>query len=201
VLEAPEFSTTREVEYWWPKSSDAEESEIEIEAPSGFWLGMARLFAALLRYGAFIALAIVLGWLLLQIARSRAAAAARGSRVAASTDEARLGSVSADAPLPEDPVAAARALWLRGDPTGALSLLYRSALAHLVRELGLELPQGATEGECERLASRGSDAQLANDFSALSRAWQHAAYAEQPPAESAFLALCDAWAVRLEALA
>jgi len=99
--------------------------------------------------------------------------------------------------LPPDVVAAARARFAAGDAQGALSLLYRGALVHLVRGAGLRIPASATEGECERAARKTVDAALANDFSALTRAWTYCAYARQAPESAAFEALCASWSPRL----
>ena len=103
--------------------------------------------------------------------------------------------------LPDDVVAAARARFAAGDPTGALSLLYRGALVQLARRFALRLPASATEGECEALARRALDGVLARDFAALARAWLYCAYAHQPPGPPEFDELCARWSSGLGAAA
>jgi len=103
--------------------------------------------------------------------------------------------------LPDDVVAAARARFAAGDPTGALSLLYRGALVQLAKRFELRLPASATEGECEALARNALEGALARDFAALARAWLYCAYAHQPPAPPEFDELCARWSSGLGAAA
>ena len=95
--------------------------------------------------------------------------------------------------LPADIGQAAAALWARGEQRLALALLYRGALAHLVRARALELPAAATEGECLRLARQGLDAAATAYFSRLTDAWLQAAYANHFPDSSWAMGLCQDW--------
>jgi hypothetical protein len=101
--------------------------------------------------------------------------------------------------LPADVIAAAHARFAAGDAPGALSLLYRGALVHLVRGLGLRVPASATEGECERIARDAVEPGLAGDFALLTRAWIFCAYAHEAPAPEAFAELCRRWRPHLAA--
>jgi hypothetical protein len=93
--------------------------------------------------------------------------------------------------LPADVPARARELFRQGEVRAALALLYRGALAELVHGRGLDLPPGATEGECLRAARRtGGDVE---GFARLTRAWQRAAYKADLPGEEPFEALCAEW--------
>ena len=102
--------------------------------------------------------------------------------------------------LPDDVVAAARARFAAGDPTGALSLLYRGALVQLAKRFELRLPASATEGECEALARGALDGALARDFAALAaRLALSAPTRTSRPAPPEFDELCARWSSGLGA--
>lgn len=196
VLAEPEFETHEKIEYWTLKPSGSQPVE-----PSQLALWLASAFAEIVRVGIWVALALgaVVGAVLLL----RALRAQRGQgRVAGSEPSAvRRGLDLRPESLPGDVVAAARARFAAGDPTGALSLLYRGALVELARRTALRLPASATEGECEALARGALDGALAQDFAALARAWLYCAYAHQPPAPPEFDELCARWTHGLGAAA
>ena len=100
--------------------------------------------------------------------------------------------------LPEDVPSAARALLGSGDRIGALSLLYRGALARLVRGYELELNDGATENDCIRAvrAAQGPS----RWFEGLTRAWQSEAYAHRPQPVQTIEALIDEWTYLVDEL-
>ena len=197
VLASDEFGTSLEIEYWWPKGWNEEEAE-ELEPLEAGWLvDVARLLARVAQAVAWGVLAATLGvlaWILLR-SRQRGDEELTGDR----GQELALRRDRGPVALPHDLVGAARERWAAGDASGALSLLYRGALAHLVERLGLRLPPSATEGECDRLARRRAQADLAEDFSLLTRAWQYCAYAHEPPDDGVFHDLCRRWQPRLEA--
>ncbi len=94
--------------------------------------------------------------------------------------------------LPADPGAAADRLWGAGDVRGALSLLYRAALSHLVQRRGVALGPGATEGEC---LARARDALAPEGFATfahLTAAWGALAYGGRLPDEGD-RRLCGLW--------
>lgn len=95
--------------------------------------------------------------------------------------------------LPDDPASAAQRLIEQGDHRAALSLLYRAALSVLVHRHALEIPEGATEGECRQLVETHLGPPLAACFSALTLAWQRQAYAHLTPGKAAGLTLCREW--------
>ena len=89
--------------------------------------------------------------------------------------------------------AAVRARLAQGDARGALALLYRGGIDHL-RRRGAPIPDGATEAECLRLATRHlGAAELAAPFRRLTRDWQVLAYAQRQPDPAAILAHLTAW--------
>ncbi|MCO4768594.1 MAG: hypothetical protein KDA24_01095 [Deltaproteobacteria bacterium] len=98
--------------------------------------------------------------------------------------------------LPDNVPVAARALLGRGDHIGALSLLYRGALARLIHGFELELEDGATENDCIRAvrAVQGP----AHWFEGLTQAWQSEAYARRPLAEADIDGIIDGWTAAIE---
>ncbi len=101
--------------------------------------------------------------------------------------------------LPSDIPAQALRLWQQGATDGALSLLYRGALAALIARQGLTLTNSATEADCVLLVSKGTAHTLAAYFKRLTDAWISTAYAHRPPASSAFQHLCTDWCAHFEA--
>ncbi len=95
--------------------------------------------------------------------------------------------------LPDDVVAASRALWKTGGRREALSLLYRGALSELVARHRLPIRESDTEDDCLDHVRRVGERQTAGYFSTLTRAWIGEAYAGITPAESEFERLCGAW--------
>jgi hypothetical protein len=199
VLAEPEFSTVEKVELWLPKESSRQGADA---APGVFgrlvlWLGSVG--ATLLRVAAWLALSGVVAALAIVIARSLRARERSTPQEAPDESQVRFGLDLRPEALPPDVVAAAHARFAIGDAPGALSLLYRGALVHLVRGLGLRVPASATEGECERIARTALEAGLAGDFALLTRAWIFCAYGHEPPLREAFDELCQRWRPHLRA--
>jgi hypothetical protein len=101
--------------------------------------------------------------------------------------------------LPDDVVAAARALWRDARCRDAMSLLYRGALAHLVNRHALRVPESATEGECVDRVRAHHEGPLVDDFAALTGSWQRVAYAHEAPPDERFAELCACWSRHLRA--
>ena len=95
--------------------------------------------------------------------------------------------------LPADVPGAAWAAWQRGEGTAALALLYRGALAGLIRRDGLEIEPSWTEGDCLAAVRRGAGRERADCFARLTAAWQSAAYAHRLPAGEEVERLCAGW--------
>ena len=92
--------------------------------------------------------------------------------------------------LPLDIEALARQVWDAGKHREALSLLYRGSILKLL-ELGVRLPDSATEGD---VLVRAEDVVQAESYEALkgiTRTWQVLAYGHRPPASEAFAQLCE----------
>jgi hypothetical protein len=175
VLKAPEFSAREKV--WRLKPRPRRRAQEPRAHLSLAWLETA---GAVLKY---LLLGIV-AWVLGYAVWSRRDSLRRALlRPAGAAPEPAAG-WAARGPLPADLAAAAQALWDRGEPRGALALLYRGALVRL------ELGEGATEKECLHAAAPLPQAAY---LARLLRAWQEVAYAGLAP-DPAQRALCADWA-------
>ena len=88
--------------------------------------------------------------------------------------------------LPSDIVQSARDSWTGGDKEGALSLLYRGLLHHLVNHLDIRIPDSATEGECVTLVRGAGTRMFADVFSVVTEHWVRAAYGKKYPTSENF---------------
>ncbi len=95
--------------------------------------------------------------------------------------------------LPDDPAEEARRLIAQGAFREALSLLYRGALVYLVIQEHIDIPDSATEGECELLVRDNCSAGEADYFNSLTQHWLRMAYGHIVPAEEPVVALCQQW--------
>ncbi|MES3025637.1 MAG: hypothetical protein V4857_29010 [Pseudomonadota bacterium] len=100
--------------------------------------------------------------------------------------------------LPDDVAGHARALWAGAERRAALALLYRATLSRLVAQNGLLIPQGATEGDCLRLAQQAQALQkMARErldvVVGVTGLWLGGAYGNRWPADPAFESQCAAW--------
>jgi hypothetical protein len=189
VLSDQTFGGTRETEVWLPIASPAPRADVP-----GWprWLSdaaviLGRLFKVVLAAAVVLALALILYRVL---SDWQPGSWRRRGR----PPSARPGApgVSGPGPLPVDPAAAARARLALGDARGALALLYRGAIDALVRG-GLAIAEGATEGECLRLAGGRLGLAELDAFRALTRDWQALAYAHRAPDPRRIEAHLDRW--------
>ncbi|MCY3001399.1 MAG: DUF4129 domain-containing protein, partial [Planctomycetota bacterium] len=95
--------------------------------------------------------------------------------------------------LPDDVGARARELWLAGQATEAMGLLYRAALSRLIARAGLEVEPGDTERDCVERVRRKGVLTTAEFFERVTRAWLVCAYSRAKPADEVALELCDRW--------
>jgi hypothetical protein len=191
VLADEAFGRTRKIETWVPIAGPRE----EVDPPA--WLGRLGDVAA--------AIGLVLKWLLLAIAVAAVVLLARrvirdwqplerrGRATRARRPASRPMLQDQDSePDPRRLAALVRALLAAGDTRGALALLYRGGLAHLVRR-GAQVPQGATEGEALGLAARHLTAQELEPFRQITRDWQGLAYAQRVPEPQAIAERLASW--------
>ncbi|MES2262365.1 MAG: hypothetical protein V4724_27905 [Pseudomonadota bacterium] len=137
----------------------------------------------------------VLGWLLYRY-RDRFPSFAKAGAAQRATEIGGLD-IRADS-LPADVAATVLRLWDAGELRAALALLYRATLSRLVQQDGLLLTQGATEGDCLRLALQAVQREqlsrarydVADTATAL---WLNGAYGNRWPPSAAVHAACEAW--------
>lgn len=174
VLKAPEFQTWSTERTWrWKQSQKIEAAP---RGPDLEWL--FKLLGLAMKWIIILAAATAVIWFLWRFFLSRGGGWAKDEdRMDGPSDlfglDIRPGS------LPKDVSAAALALWRAGERRACLSLLYRGALARLVHERGLEVPPGATEGDCLRAAAPALGLEAAGYFRELTGAWQALAYAHR----------------------
>lgn len=188
ILKQPDLQTTKKVKVWRYKGEMP-------EPPAGKPPGSANLSLGFLRPVALLAALLLVGGLV--------AVAVRGlrGRGPALDEDARPDPLPATVfgldirpeSLPEDVPGAAWSAWERGEPDAALGLLYRAAIASLVRQEGLPVRESWTEGDVVGFVRRKTTRERADFFARLTRAWQTTAYAHRPPASEEVRALCDGW--------
>jgi hypothetical protein len=106
--------------------------------------------------------------------------------------------------LPDDIPAEVLALWRRGLRREALALLYRATISRLVHDDGLQLSNGATEGDCTRAmerACRGGklSAGRMEAGAVVTQFWLRGAYAGLWPDEGAVAHACGTWGAEFSA--
>lgn len=94
--------------------------------------------------------------------------------------------------LPADLVDAVRERVAAGDFRAALALLYRGAIVALGRR-GVEIPDGATEGDALRLAARDLSREDLAPFRDLVRDWRGLAYAHRMPSAESMAVRLEQW--------
>jgi len=189
VLAGDDFRTTREVEWWRPRSDLFDFDGNGFELPDLGWLGelIATLGEMLLWLG--IAIAVIV--LLVTLAGARSAPARSRRRI---VSPGQLFGLDLDPKsLPDDLVGAARVAWARGAHSEALCLLYRGALLALVESGGLAIPDSATELECVRLVRASARAASAGALQTLTNTWLRTRYAGAPPGDAVFDGLCSSF--------
>lgn len=95
--------------------------------------------------------------------------------------------------LPSDPAAQARVLWQAGQLREALSLLYRCALADLVRSDGLQLVASDTEFDAAQRVAQLEDEDKAAFFLRLTETWLYSAWGARLPAAEGGAGLVSEW--------
>lgn len=195
VLASEEFDRTVERTAWKFIWEDAEDAS---GGSAGGGAGLGPLLGGLLQGAFWILIVGLVTWLVVYVARNvDLSRRARAERPAPRPTEAFGLDLRRDS-LPDDIPGAARALATQGDIVGALSLLYRGALHHLVERDELEIQPGDTEHDCMRrvrevAAGRAVEERRADYFSALTERWLRAAWGASPPGQGETIELCEGW--------
>lgn len=185
ILARPEFPHTETRASW--KLPQPERAGPNLTLPFG------PLIAVIVKAIALVALLVALALLvraLLRYKRGPSAEVAPEEVDAARRLPAMLRELGT---LPEDVGAAAWRLWREGQHAPALGLLYSAALMDLVKLRGVGLAEGDTESDCLHAARPSLPGEAWRYLSALTAAWQGAAYAHRLPVDDEARALCDSW--------
>jgi len=197
VLVQPDFGTekTNHVLRW--KRDEAKSKPRRGNLPE--WLkslaelvvGFGKLFAEISRavvYGLLAIVGVVLLWLLLRQVRVW-----RLQRMPPPPPAEVAGLDIRPESLPDDIVAAVRALLGQGRQREGLALLYRGALSRLAHRDRIAFERGDTEGDCLMRVTRARAA-AQGYFAQLTLAWQRVAYARQSLGGEQLDGLCSGWA-------
>lgn len=181
---------------WRLKDSGKDKIPVKSDTPD------LSLLATITRAVLIAAAVALCAWLLYRYGGRLRALLPRAEAAQAATEIAGLD-IRAES-LPDDVTAQVRAQWERGEQRGALALLYRATLSRLVQRHQLLLPQGATEGDCLRMAgqalSRGQLDEAGHAVMAtVTQLWLQGAYAGRWPEQAAVHQACDAWDARWRA--
>ena len=188
VLAGPEFQTHQKMKVWRPK--DAQKEKPKDRTMPSLSLGFLRPLVLAVATALLIGLVIVASkgvrrrpFLLVQAEPAERAP----------LPSAVFGLDIRPESLPADVPGTAWSAWEQGDPASALGLLYRAAIAFLVRREGLPVRESWTEGDCVDFVRRKAGRERAEYFAKLTGAWQSTAYAHRPPDIDEARALCTAW--------
>lgn len=190
ILAQPELQTKKKVTRWrfkwdlpdwsWDRKEDPQQSNFTIP------------FLRALAYSAAVFAAIVLIVYVVRWGMRQAGGLAPSDKERL-IPETLFGLDIRPESLPDDIPGTAWALWEKGEPAQALGLLYRGALASLVRRDGAPVRSSWTEGDCLAFVTQKAVPVRADYFTRLTRAWQSTAYAHRPPDRSVAEALCSTW--------
>ena len=196
VLAEPEFQTRQKMKVWRPKDKESKTTS-EPPAPekeASDWTGPSLAFLQPLVIA--VAVLLLLGLIVVAVKGlrfHRSLSVPDDETGRAPLPAAVFGLDIRPESMPDDVPATAWSAWERGDPAAALGLLYRAALAALVRRDGLPVRESWTEGDCVDFVRRKTGAERSAYFDRLTRAWQSTAYAHRPPTPDEARALCGAW--------
>jgi hypothetical protein len=186
VLQGEEFHYEVTSSVWVPNQPQG--------SAEGSWAG-GNLAGGVLTFLAWVALAVVLVF----VVGSIASYLSKRERVDKSTSKKpnpvthAFGLDLRVESLPADPATQARNLWQAGQLREALSLLYRCALADLVRRDGLQLGASDTEFDAAQRVAQLKDASKAAFFLTLTETWLYSAWGARLPARESGPALVSEW--------
>lgn len=184
VMSRPELQTEETTSRWRLRTSPGSDGTAPL------FIGL--LLAAIAKPLLWLVAGLVVFLLLRAAWHAARQHTARGARPSTVYPERLAGIELRPDALPDDIVGTARGLWDRGDPSGALSLLYRGALTRLIRD-GLALRESFTEDDCLRAAAGSVAGERLSFLGDLTRAWQQVAYAHRAPTASTAESLLRDW--------
>ena len=203
VLADDDFGRTEETQYWkYVGSTDSEEAEAEdhwfrellemlFKRIGGFFEGYASIGKILIW---IVGISLVVYLIYRVMGNTQWFSGLKRSRKRnINTPVELFGLDLRPEQLPDNPAAIAQQLAEAGEYREALSLLYRGALVFLVTEQAIDIPDSATEGECQLLVSQYRDVDESEYFSQLTHSWLAMAYGHILPEQEQVLALCQQW--------
>ena len=193
ILADPVFGKKTEELSWRPRKTDKPEKAAETPWWAKKLIELADLLARGTRGLIYVVVLAAIAALLVVLYRCRHFVLG-SKRPPIRLPETLFGLDLRPASLPADISVAALAEVDAGRYVAALSLLYRGALAALIRKQHIEFRSGDTEDSCLRRVNGHIDADAAGYFAQLLDAWKRAAYAELPPDADSARDLCQRWA-------
>jgi len=190
VLASEDFGGEEEVTRWVFKDDDEPDSkDFRFDADLGWLVDLLQLLA-------WLAVAALVAWLVVQLMRYRERLRAPGvSQVPLRETSLKIEINGIDdlTQLPADIPAAVQDCLQRGEQRLAVSLLYRASLFALVQHHALDLGDSATEGECLALVRQRRPQDESDFFGRLTHAWIRIAYADLLPSSQSVQQLLDDW--------
>ena len=171
-----------------------DDNQLPEEQSNPAWFGtLATLFAIVIEYALWIAIAIGIialylyrrHWLPLLVREPEETEVLR--------PDILFGMDLRKDSLPDDIVSAANKLWQAGNVRGALSLLYRCALAQLINHEALPLEHSHTEGDILKLSQPVLPEIRHTYLQQLTQSWVKVAYAHEFPADEKMTYLLEHW--------
>lgn len=195
LLEKPPFNNYKDITSW----RFGEPSEEKPKTSSGFkapaWLKNAlkniSFIVQILLWSSVILLSVYVLWRYREWLRTFSQKWLPNKQRRVAPVQTLFGLQVSNDSLADNWLAQAESLW-DSDPRGALSLLYRGLLNHLLNEHALPLTDAHTEGEVLVMA-RGLDMPLQHYSAQLTVYWQNLAWGHRLPEHAQFTALCQQW--------
>ncbi len=190
TLQAKTFGEKKTLQRW-ERISPLTDQPTRSESP--FIDLVSRIFGFIAEFGLWILLAALIVFVILRFSQWRLPLLERLRKRSAAA-AMRVEDDAVPETLPDDVVAAARALFARGAVRAAMSLLYRGACAGLPLRAGVTLTPGATEAEILRHVRAIENRTVRDALVDVVRSWQHTAYAADLPDAEGFEAIAARYA-------
>jgi hypothetical protein len=188
ILARPDFEHREKRRRWRLKNQDRED-----QPPPPWAAQLAQYLAPVVQVLVLALFGVALAALIYAVLRPWRRSGRPAPRPQPQQDAQRELPREGPASLPSELERVAWELWQQGQGEAALSLLYRGALTQLETRFKIEFPQGATEGECLRLARVRAPAPVAEYFTQLTATWMALAYGHRRPTANDVEGLCHQW--------
>jgi hypothetical protein len=195
VLSANDFGEKKQVTTWKLKDTFKAEQDTPDDTNVSALVHLFNFIANIGYYLVWALVGLLVVWVIYQFPKWKNAlqfGADNGDARQTLKPQSVFGLEISEASLPDNIAEQAWQLFTANQPRQALSLLYRGSLNVLINRYGIIVKDSDTEGECARQVAQ-HQSQLADFFSALTRAWIHMAYGHQAPSTDAMKQLCDQW--------